>query len=577
MIQCIDLFKIYFDPHSDYKVAALRGLDLYVEKGDLVSIVGPSGAGKTTLIKILSGLEDITGGSVIIDNHHLEKMSQKQLREFRFRYIGLINQNISDNLFSNLSVEKNLMIHKKLFYIPREQARREVKEILELLNLYHVRNNLVSRISGGEAMRLSLGAALAKNPKFLLLDEPTGQLDTEHTKEVINTIKDINENTGKTIVVVTHDIRFRNVFKHSFIIRDGRLVGVSQDMEKDKLEFMTSSSTNNRAYLDKNSLLRIPDQIKMKTKLYDVVEFDAHPAGSLGLFWNPDIVNREEIYKILNKPVDEAIKESREISYEEIEKIISRKFNFIESRENILQLKGVSKGYHSPAGYNQVIKNINLEVKKGDFVMITGPSGVGKTTLFNCITGLVKADKGEIIINNVSLHDKDEYETSMFRLKNIAYITQHNNLFEPVTVKDNLLVPYLFSKLDYDEEYSLNMVEECQIKHKLEAYPDELSAGEKQRASLSLALTRKTPILIGDEPTANLDSDLARAIIDVLMDVAEKLQTTVIICSHDLSLLRPGMRHIVLEKGGIQSDKRITKKDLKEIIEYFLQVKINDK
>ena len=337
-------------------------------------------------------------------------------------------------------------------------------------------------------------------------------------------------------------------------------------MEKDKLEFMTSSSTNNKAYLDKNNLLRIPDQIKMKTKLYDVVEFDAHPAGSLGLFWNPDIVNREEVYKILNKPVDEAIKESREISYEEIEGIISRKFNFTESGESILQLKGVSKGYQSLAGYNQVIKNINLEIEKGDFVMITGPSGVGKTTLFNCITALVKADEGEIIINNVSLHDKDEYETSMFRLKNIAYITQHNNLFEPVTVKDNLLVPYLFSKLKYDEEYSLNMVEECQIKHKLEAYPDELSAGEKQRASLSLALTRKTPILIGDEPTANLDSDLARAIIDVLMDVAEKLKTTVIICSHDLSLLRPGMRHIVLEKGGIQSDKRITKKDLKEII-----------
>ncbi|MHA1867166.1 MAG: ABC transporter ATP-binding protein, partial [Candidatus Heimdallarchaeaceae archaeon] len=331
MIQCIDLFKIYFDPHSDYKVAALRGLDLFVEKGDLVSIVGPSGAGKTTLIKILSGLEDITGGSVIIDEHHLEKMSQKQLREFRFRYIGLINQNISDNLFSNLSVEKNLMIHKKLFYIPREQAREEIREILKLLNLYHIRNNLVSRISGGEAMRLSLGAALAKSPKFLLLDEPTGQLDTKHTKEVINTIKDINENTGKTIVVVTHDIRFRNIFKHSFIIRDGRLVGVSQDMEKDKLEFMTSSSTNNKAYLDKNNLLRIPDQIKMKTKLYDVVEFDAHPAGSLGLFWNPDIVNREEVYKILNKPVDEAIKESREISYEEIEGIISRKFNFTES------------------------------------------------------------------------------------------------------------------------------------------------------------------------------------------------------------------------------------------------------
>ncbi|MHA1303233.1 MAG: ATP-binding cassette domain-containing protein [Candidatus Heimdallarchaeaceae archaeon] len=571
MIQCIDLFKIYADPQSDYKVAALRGLDLYVNESDLVSIIGPSGAGKTTLIKILAGLEDITGGTVIIDNVHLDKLSPKELREFRFRNIGLINQNISSNLFSNLSVEKNLMMHKKMFLVPREQAKKEVEEILDLLNLKRVQHNLVAKISGGEAMRLSLGAALAKDPKFLLADEPTGQLDTEHTKEVINTIREINQQTGKTVVVVTHDIRFRNIFERSFIIRDGRLVGVSHDFERDELEFMANSAATNRSYLDKANFVRIPDKIKMQTKLYDAVEFDAHPAGELGIFWNPDLISHEKVYQILNKPVDKAIKESREISYKEIETIISREFKPVKGKE-IIKLEGVRKGYHSPAGYHEVLKGVDLTINQGDFVMITGPSGVGKTTLFNLISGLLKPDDGKITILDFPLHERDEHAVSLFRLKNLAYITQHNNLFEPVKVKDNLLVPYLFSKKEYNQEYTDKMAEECHIKHKLESYPDELSAGEKQRAALALALSRKTPIILADEPTANLDSDLARNIMDVLMDIAETYSTTMIVCSHDLSLLRPGFRHIILDKGGIQSDKRINRKDLKDIIKYFLQI-----
>ncbi len=571
-IQCIDLFKIYTDPYTDYKVAALRGLDLYVEGGDLVSIIGPSGAGKTTLIKILAGLEEITGGAVIIDGIHLDKLSPKKLREFRFRNIGLINQNISQNLFANLSVEKNLLLHKKLLYIPKEQAKKEVTEILEMLNLTHIRYNQVAKISGGEAMRLSLGAALAKDPKFLLADEPTGQLDTEHTKEVIDAIKNINKQTGKTAVVVTHDIRFRNVFEKSFVIRDGRLVGVTHDFERSELDIMASSTTSNRAYLDKSNVVRIPDQIKLETKLYDAVEFEVHPAGELGIFWNPDLLSRDKVHEILNKPVDEAIKESREISYEEIEKIIGREFKPKLGKE-VITLKQVKKGYYSQAGYHEVLKGVDLSIKQGDFVMVTGPSGVGKTTLFNIVSGLIKPDDGEITIMDHALHDMDEYNTSIFRLKNLAYITQHNNLFQPVTVEDNLLVPYLFTKAPFDNVYSTKIAEECQIKHKLDSYPDELSEGEKQRASLALSLSRHTPIVLADEPTANLDSDLARAIINVLIDIAEASHTTIIVASHDLSLLRPGFRHIVLERGGIKTDERINKKKLKEIISYFLQIK----
>ncbi|MHA1408672.1 MAG: ATP-binding cassette domain-containing protein [Candidatus Heimdallarchaeaceae archaeon] len=139
MIRCNDIIKIYHDEVTGVKVAALRGLDLNVKEGELVSIIGPSGAGKTTLIKILSGLETPTGGTVVIDGKRLDQMSEPRRREFRFYNIGLVNQFISDNLFSRLSVKQNLLIPKKVFYLPREQSLKEVEELIKILNLEHVK------------------------------------------------------------------------------------------------------------------------------------------------------------------------------------------------------------------------------------------------------------------------------------------------------------------------------------------------------------------------------------------------------------------------------------------------------
>jgi ABC-type lipoprotein export system ATPase subunit len=145
-------------------------------------------------------------------------------------------------------------------------------------------------------------------------------------------------------------------------------------------------------------------------------------------------------------------------------------------------------------------------------------------------------------------------------------------LFEPIQLEDNLLIPYLFQGIPFDQEYATYITQQCHIDHKLLSYPDELSAGEKQRATLSLALTRKTPILLADEPTANMDSDLARSVMDTLMDVVEENNTTFLMCSHDLSLLRPGFRHIKISDGLVVEDARITKRSLKKILREYLQI-----
>jgi len=577
MIRCIDLIKIYHDPETDYKVAALRGLDLDIKEGDLVSVIGPSGAGKTTLIKILAGIELPTSGQIIISGQRFDQLNEYERREFRFYHLGLINQFISDNLFSHLSVKQNLLIPKKMFYLPKEQAKKEVEEIAKLLNLRHVYNNTVAKLSGGEAMRLSMGVALAKDPKILLADEPTGQLDTKNTQDIIDAIRQVNSALGKTIVVVTHDIRFRTIFEKSFIIRDGRLSGISRDMDRDELEFLMHSSDINRAYMDASNFVRVPDEVKTTTALKDVVEFDTHPSRKLGLFWNPEVITREKIYEIISKPAQESEEKVAHISFQDVEHLLSREFIPPAKKKKLITIKDVTKGYHSQAGYNEVIKNMSLNIHEGDFVFISGPSGVGKTTLLNMIAGLIKPSDGLVTVMNYPISEEKERGISAFRLANIAYVTQHNNLFDPIKVYENFLIPNIFSDQVFDVEYSDSIIKECHIGHRLDAYPYELSEGEKQRAALALALSRKTKVILTDEPTANLDTELARNIIDLLMDIVRINKATIVTCSHDLTLLRPGFRHIQMLDGKISKDYRITKDNLENIIREYLLIKEDNK
>ena len=577
MIRCVDLIKIYHDKQTDVKVPALRGLNLEIQEGELVSIIGPSGAGKTTLIKLLAGTELPTSGYVSIKNQNLDRLSEFERREFRFYNLGLINQFISENLFSHLNVMQNLLIPKKIFYLPKEQSLKEVDELIKLLNLQHVKNNTVAKLSGGEAMRLSMGVALAKNPEILLADEPTGQLDTENTQEMIETIKQVNMALGKTILVVTHDIRYRNIFEKSFIIRDGRLVGISRDIGRDELEFLMHSSEINRSYLDPSNFVRIPDKIKSVTALGEVVEFDTHPSKKVGVFWNPELIARDQVLEIMKTPLDDIEDQIEQIQFEDIEHLISREFIPPSKPKILVRVKNISKGYHSQAGYSEVIKNLNLNVHESDFIFISGPSGVGKTTLLNLIAGLIKPEEGNIKVMKFPITEEDEREVSIFRLNNIAYISQHNNLFDPIQVKDNLRLPNIFSKKKYDLEYATSITKECHIDHKLDAYPNELSAGETQRASLAAALTRNTKLILADEPTANLDSELARSIVDLLMDIVRINKSTIITCSHDLSLLRPGFRHIRLLDKKILEDTRVTKDGLRDILKEYLMIKENRK
>jgi ABC-type lipoprotein export system ATPase subunit len=173
MIICKDLIKVYHDPVTDVKVSALRGLDLFIKEGEVASIIGPSGAGKSTLVKILSGILKPSGGSVYIGETNIAELSEKNMRKFRFERMGIVNQHVHQNLLSNLTVEKNIMLPMKMRYVNRQTVKKDTDELIKLLNLSKIRTTPVTKISGGEAVRTSIGVALAKKPTILLAYEPT--------------------------------------------------------------------------------------------------------------------------------------------------------------------------------------------------------------------------------------------------------------------------------------------------------------------------------------------------------------------------------------------------------------------
>ena len=379
MIRCVDLIKIYHDPVTDYRVSALRGLDMDVEDGELVSIIGPSGAGKTTLINLLSGVDTPTGGVILIGGEQIDRMTERERRMFRYENIGLVNQFTSRNLFSHLTAKDNLLMPMKMKHTPREVAKKETRDLLKLFNLEHVGNNKAAKLSGGESMRLSIAIALARQPRFVLADEPTGQLDSKNTFDIIDTLKDVNNELGTTMLIVTHDIRYRNVFKKSFLIRDGKLVGVGYEEDRQKLDVLKDASVLNTSFINPDNSVRIPDKIKSSVALRDTAEFDSHPSKKVALIWNPDLVSKEEVYKILQSPPEQYTEVLEDLSFDDIDYLFKRVFEHNPKAKTVVEVKGLHRGYKLFGKPFPVIKGIDLKVKKGDFVFISGPSGVART------------------------------------------------------------------------------------------------------------------------------------------------------------------------------------------------------
>jgi ABC-type lipoprotein export system ATPase subunit/bifunctional DNA-binding transcriptional regulator/antitoxin component of YhaV-PrlF toxin-antitoxin module len=221
IIVCDNLVKIY--QVAEHDVVALQGLDLVVQTGELVGVVGVSGSGKTTLFNILGGLDRPSAGWVWVDGQNLLKLSSSTLDRYRLNAVGFVWQQSARNLIPYMSAIKNIEMPMMLVGETDRRKRRRAEELLDMVGLVERRNHKLSELSGGEQQRLAIAVALANKPKLLLADEPTGEVDEANAQMIYQIFKDLNQELNLTTLIVSHDIGLAQHVDRVVAIRDGKV------------------------------------------------------------------------------------------------------------------------------------------------------------------------------------------------------------------------------------------------------------------------------------------------------------------------------------------------------------------
>ena len=216
IVEAVDLKKTYV--LGKVPVNALRGVNLKVESGDFLAILGPSGSGKSTLLNLIGALDKPTEGKMLIEGVDVSTLNDSQLADLR-RRIGFVFQFF--NLIPRFTARENVELSMSIADMGRVERRKHAEDLLDTVGLKERMNHKPAELSGGEQQRVAIARALANNPKFLLMDEPTGNIDSKTAKEVMSLIKKLNEEKAVTIVMVTHDQHLAEETKRTVQMFDG--------------------------------------------------------------------------------------------------------------------------------------------------------------------------------------------------------------------------------------------------------------------------------------------------------------------------------------------------------------------
>ncbi len=228
VIRVKDLYKIY--RVGDSKVRALNGVDFSIYKGEFCAIVGTSGSGKSTLLNMLAGLEKPTKGEIIIAGEHMETKNENQLVKFRREHIGFIFQ--SFNLLGTMNALENVALPLTFQGMDRETRLARADKVLNLVNLKKHKKHKPNQMSGGQQQRVGVARALVVNPEIIFADEPTGNLDSNTSEEVMNLMKRVVREQKQTLVMVTHDNHLASFADRIFHIKDGKIIKIEDTREE---------------------------------------------------------------------------------------------------------------------------------------------------------------------------------------------------------------------------------------------------------------------------------------------------------------------------------------------------------
>ncbi|MEZ9132518.1 dipeptide ABC transporter ATP-binding protein [Vibrio breoganii] len=513
--------------------AAVKSLSFNIERGEIVGVVGESGAGKSTVgnavIDLLSPPGVIAGGEVFLDGEKVSGLSPEQMRQVRGSKIGFIFQDPMTSLNPLFTVEQQLKetIHANM-KVSDEEAYKRSLDLMNKVGIPQPENRLKQyphQFSGGMRQRVVIAIALAGEPDLIIADEPTTALDVSIQDQILTLIRDlcIQQNVG--CMLVTHDMGVvSNVTDRVAVMYRGDLVEFGP----------TSKVLGAPDHPYTRSLISAVPRSDVKLDRFPLVSYIEDAAEHQPL----DVKNHW-----LGQSQDEREYTGPLLNVENVDLRFITKDSLFESRRE----------------YVQASDNVSFEVFEGETFGLVGESGSGKSTIARVIAGLYAPDAGKVTFEGIDLTGlKSEKERRpMRRQMQMVFQNPYTSMNPRMKIFDIIAEPIRFHKLTANENETRQIVHDL-LDHvglgRMAAvkYPHEFSGGQRQRISIARALATRPRLLICDEPTSALDVSVQAQILNLLKDLQDELNLTMLFISHDLPVIRQMCDRIgVMQKGTL--------------------------
>lgn len=471
--------------------AALKDVTFEIEESQFIVICGKSGCGKSTLLRQMKKNMMPYGelkGEILYDGTSIKELEERK----SVSEIGYVQQN-PDNQIVTDKVWHELAFGLESLGYDNQTIKRRVAEMADYFGIENWFHKETNTLSGGQKQLLNLASVMVMQPKVLILDEPTAQLDPIAASEFLQTVYKINRDLGVTVIMSEH--RLEEVFP----IADRVLV------------------------LDKGKIVAIDIPERIGEYLSGRETGEAHP-----MFYGlPAVVRIFQNFPMGESPL--TIREGRK-KMEQLLKgkeVVGSSFDAVEkSKETVIQLKNV--WFHYEKGHHDVLKGVSFSVEKGRWSCVLGGNGSGKSTMLKVICGILKQQKGKVFINGAQTGKKCSEKVVMLPQNPQAVFTE-------ITVEEELFEGVAFMDMEDREKIEKveMMLEKMEITHLRKANPYDLSGGEQQRLALGKILLLEPTILLLDEPTKSLDPFFKRTLAKILKDL-QRNGMTIFMVSHDV-------------------------------------------